>query len=102
MPEKEYVICRTTAGSNFAGFLESREGRNAVLTQVQRLRVELRSQPTQPPERGIYMPLERLTVTGVMEIFPVTPVGRALIEAGHVLFFVVPGQSDAFDKIRRA
>ena len=102
MPEKEYVIIETTVGSWFAGYLESREGTNAVLTQAQRLRVELGSPQGRSLELGTTrVPIDRLAFKTVMDSFPVTPEGQALIEAGHVQFFVQPGQPDAFDKIRR-
>ena len=89
MPEK-YVIVRTYSAGVFAGTLESRNGREVVLTNARRiwywsgaaslseLAVRGTSRPTQCK---VPVAVPRVELLEVIEILDTTPAARASIEA---------------------
>ena len=87
--EKQYVIARTYAAGVFAGFLKSRNGKEAVLNNVRRiwywagaaslsqLAMEGTSKPT---ECKFPIAVEEVTLTEVIEILKVTQKAQKSIE----------------------
>lgn len=85
-----YVIVRTYSAGCFAGTLEGRDGKEAVLTDARRLWYwsgaaslsELAVSGTSDP-RGCKFPVAvpRITLTEVIEIIEATDVARTSIEA---------------------
>ena len=92
MPEKseKYVIVRTYSAGVFAGTLESRNGREVVLTNARRIWYwrgaaslsELAVRGTSRP-RDCKFPVAvpSVTLTEAIEILDTTPAARASIEA---------------------
>ena len=86
---ERYVICRTYSAGVFAGVLESRKGREVVLTQARRLWYwsgaaslsELAVRGTsRPSECKFPVPVPRVELLEAIEILDVTPEARLSIE----------------------
>jgi hypothetical protein len=86
---ERYVICRTYSAGVFAGVLESRQGREVVLTQARRLWYwsgaaslsELAVRGTsRPSECKFPVPVPRVELLEAIEILDVTPEARLSIE----------------------
>ena len=85
----EYVIVRTYSAGVFAGTLESREGREAVMTNARRIwywagaaslsELALRG-TARPRDCKFPAPVMRVLLTEVIEVLAVTPEARASIE----------------------
>lgn len=84
-----YVICRTYSAGVFAGTLESRDGKEVVLTNARRLWYwdgaaslsQLAQTGTTKPKKCIFpTPVDRVTLTEAIEILDVTPEARKSIE----------------------
>ena len=89
MPEK-YVIVRTYSAGVFAGTLESRNGREVVLTNARRIWYwsgaaslsELAVRGTSRPNQCKFpVAVPRVELLEVLEILDTTPAARASIEA---------------------
>ena len=89
MPEK-YVIVRTYSAGVFAGTLESRNGREVVLTNARRIWYwsgaaslsELAVRGTSRPNQCKFpVAVPRVELLEVIEILDTTPAARASIEA---------------------
>lgn len=91
MPKKEssYVICRSTAGV-FAGNLESRNGKEVIMTNARRLWYwagasslsQLAMEGTKKPETCKFPCLvERVELLETIEILYVTPTARKSINS---------------------
>ena len=87
---KPYVIVRTYSAGVFAGTLESRTGKECVMTGVRRLWYwvgaaslsQLAMTGTSKPESCKFpIEVERITLTEAIEILDVTPEARASIAA---------------------
>ena len=85
---KPYVIVRTTSAGVFAGTLESRDGRECILTNARRLWYwqgaaslsQLAMTGTSKPTGCKFPPeVSRVTLTEAIEILDVTDVARASI-----------------------
>ena len=85
-----YVIVRTYSAGCFAGELESREGREAVLRQARRLWLwagaatlsQLAVTGTsRPTDCKFPTAVDRITLTEVIEVIEVTDVARKSIES---------------------
>src|SRR5574337_1075218 len=90
MGEQKYVIVRTYSAGVFAGTLESREGREVVLTDARRLwywagaasLAELAVRGTSKPKECKFpIAVPRVTLLEAIEILDVTPEARASIAA---------------------
>lgn len=90
MAEKKFVICRTYSAGVFAGFLESREGKEAVLTNARRLWYwdgaaslsQLAMEGTKKPKTCKFpIAVDRVELTEVIEILDVRPEAQKSIEA---------------------
>ena len=88
--DKKYVIVRTYSAGVFAGFLESREGKEVTLTKVRRLWYwsgaaslsQLAEMGTcNPKDCKFPDPVSRIVLTEAIEILDVTEVAQASIEA---------------------
>lgn len=86
----EYVIVRTYSAGCFAGTLESRDGKEAVLTEARRLHTwygaaslsQLAVTGTSKPDQCLFpAPVPSVLLTEVIEIIAVTEAGRASIES---------------------
>ena len=87
---KRYVIVRTYSAGVFAGFLDSRNGKEVVMTEARRLWYwqgaaslsQLAMTGTSKPE-GCRFPaaVDRVELMEAIEILAVTPQARASIEA---------------------
>lgn len=84
-----YVICRTYSAGVFAGTLESREGKEVVLTNARRLWYwdgaaslsQLAQSGTSKPKKCKFpTPVDRVTLTEAIEILDVTPEAQKSIE----------------------
>jgi len=85
-----YVIVRTYSAGCFAGELEAREGKEAVLRQARRLWYwagaatlsQLATTGTSRPEDCQFPPaVDRITLTEVIEVIEVTDAARKSIES---------------------
>ena len=90
---KKYVIVRTYSAGVFAGTLESRDGKEVVLSNARRLwywagAASLSqlavSGTTNPTACKFPIAVTSVTLTEAIEILDVTPGGRASIEAVKV------------------
>ena len=87
MNKQKYII-RTDRAGVFYGFIESREGSEAVLTDARRVWrwegatdcIQLAMEGCKPSSK-LTAPAESLTVLGVIEIIPVTDAARARMDA---------------------
>jgi hypothetical protein len=88
--KKKYVIVRTYSAGVFAGLLESRKGKEAVLTEARRLWFwrgaaslsELAVRGTsKPSECKFPVEVPRVELTEVIEVLDVTSEARKSIEA---------------------
>lgn len=86
----KYVIVRTYSAGVFAGTLESRDGKECVVTDARRLwywrgAASLSQMAvggtSRPAECKFPAPVPRVTLTEAIEILDVTPEARASIEA---------------------
>jgi hypothetical protein len=90
MNEKRYVIVRTYSAGVFAGTLESRDGKEAILTNARRLWYwagaaslsQLAVEGVKKPEECKF-PIEvpKVELTEVIEVLDVTPEAKANIAA---------------------
>ena len=87
--EPRYVIVRTYSAGVFAGFLESRSGREVVLTDARRIWAwagaaslsQLAMEGTSKPDECKFpCPVTRVELLEAIEILDVTPVAKASIE----------------------
>jgi len=87
---KKWQIVRTYSAGVFAGFVESRKGREVVMTQARRIWYwagaaslsELATTGTSKPgECKFPVPVARIVLTEAIEILDVTPTARKSIEA---------------------
>lgn len=85
---KEYVIVRTYSAGVFAGYLESREGKEAVVSDARRLWYwEGAASLSQLANEGVKLPgkckfpaeVPRVTLTEAIEILPVSEEARKSI-----------------------
>lgn len=85
----KYVIVRTYSAGVFAGTLESRNGREVVMTDARRLWYwegaaslsELAQRGTSQPDKCKFpVPVSRVELLEAIEILDVTPEARASIE----------------------
>ena len=90
---KKYVIVRTYSAGVFAGTLESRDGKEVVLSNARRLWYWVGaaslsqlavSGTTNPTACKFPIAVTSVTLTEAIEILDVTPEGRASIEAVKV------------------
>lgn len=90
MKKARYVIVRTYSAGVFAGELESRKGKDAVLTKARRLWYwsgaaslsQLAMEGTKDPANCKFpMPVDRVELTEVIEIIDARPEARKSIEA---------------------
>ena len=90
---KKYVIVRSYSAGVFAGTLESRDGKEVVLSNARRLWYwagaaslsQLAVSGTTKPEACKFpVAVPSVTLTEAIEILDVTPEGRASIEAVKV------------------
>lgn len=90
---KEYVIARTYSAGVFAGYLELREGKEAVLTDVRRLWYwSGAASLSQLANEGVKKPSEckfpaevpSVTLTEVIEILPVSAEAKKSIDSVKV------------------
>lgn len=86
---KKFVICRTYSAGVFAGTLESRDGKEAVLTNARRLWYwdgaaslsQLAMQGTKKPKTCKFpIAVDRVELTEAIEILDVTPEAQKSIE----------------------
>ena len=91
--KKRYVIVRTYSAGVFAGTLESRKGKEVVLSTARRLWFwsgaaslsQLASSGTSNPSGCKFpVPVSLITLLEAIEILDVTPAGRASIEAVEI------------------
>ena len=89
MSEKKYVICRTYSAGVFAGHLESREGKEVVLTNARRLWYwdgaaslsQLAMEGTKKPKTCKFpIAVDRVELTEAIEILDVTAEAQKSIE----------------------
>ncbi|MBK9216945.1 MAG: hypothetical protein IPM59_15395 [Chloracidobacterium sp.] len=87
--DKKYVICRTYSAGVFAGFLESRNGKEVVLTNARRLWYwdgaaslsQLAMEGTKQPKTCKFPDRrDRVELTEAIEILDVTPEAQKSIE----------------------
>jgi hypothetical protein len=87
--KKKYVIVRTYSAGVFAGYIESRKGKEVVMTEARRLWYwKGASSLSQLAMEGVKCPLEckfpvamdRVELTEVIEIIDVTPAAKASID----------------------
>lgn len=87
--EKKFVICRTYSAGVFAGLLESREGKEVVLTKARRLWYwagaaslsQLAMEGTKKPKDCKFpVAVDRVELTEAIEILDVTPEAQKSIE----------------------
>lgn len=87
---KPYVICRTYSAGVFAGFLESRKGKEVTLTNARRLWYwagaaslsQLAVTGTSNPSSCKFpVAVPRVQLTEAIEILDVTPAAKKSIEA---------------------
>jgi hypothetical protein len=87
--KKRYVICRTYSAGVFAGTLEQRKGKEAVLTNARRLwrwagaasLSQLAVEGTKKPgECKFPVAVPRVELTEVVEVLDVTPAAKKSIE----------------------
>lgn len=88
--QQSYVIVRTYSAGVFAGTLESRAGKEVVLTDARRIwywsgAASLSQMAvegvTDPQNCKFAMPVPRVTLTEAIEILDVTPAARRNIES---------------------
>ena len=88
--KKRYVIVRTYSAGVFAGYLESRKGKEVTLTAARRLWYwagaaslsQLAVNGTSKPSQCKFpVPVSRIELTEAIEIIDVSPEARASIEA---------------------
>jgi hypothetical protein len=86
---KKFVICRTYTAGVFAGTLESREGKEVVLTNARRLWYwtgaaslsQLAMEGTKTPKTCKFpIAVDRVELTEAIEILDVTPEAQKSIE----------------------
>lgn len=89
MSDKKFVICRTYTAGVFAGTLESREGKEVVLTNARRLWYwdgaaslsQLAQEGTKKPKTCKFpCAVDKVTLTEAIEILDVTPEAQKSIE----------------------
>lgn len=89
MKPGDYIICRTYSAGVFAGTLESREGREVVLTNARRIWYwsgaaslsQLAMEGTKDPGNCKFpCPVNRVILTEAIELLEVTPEARKSIE----------------------
>jgi len=89
MEKGQYVIVRTYSAGVFAGTLESRDGKEVVLTEARRIWYwagaaslsQLAMEGTSKPRECKFpTPVTRVTLTEVIEILEVTPEAQKSIE----------------------
>ena len=77
----EFVICRTYSAGVFAGYLEKREGKEAILRKARRIWYwdgaaslsQLATEGTSKPENCKFpCEVDKVTLTEVIEILPIT------------------------------
>lgn len=88
--QKRYVIARTYSAGVFAGYLEDRNGKEAVITEARRLwywagaaslsQLAVKG-PSRPKDCKFPVAVPRIELTEVIEILDVTPEGKASIES---------------------
>ncbi len=87
--QSKFVICRTYSAGVFAGFLESRDGKEVVLTKARRLwrwygaasLSQLAMEGTkQPKDCKFPVAVDRVELTEAIEILDVTPEAQKSIE----------------------
>lgn len=87
--ENEYKIVRTYTAGVFAGFIESRNGKEVVMTNARRLWYwagaaslsQLAMEGTKKPKDCKFpMPVEKVTLTEAIEILDVTPKAKESIQ----------------------
>lgn len=87
--KKRFVICRTYSAGVFAGYLESRTGKEAVLTNARRLWYwagaaslsQLAMEGTKRPKDCKFpVAVDRVELTEAIEILDVTPDAQKSIE----------------------
>jgi hypothetical protein len=87
---KRYVIVRTYSAGVFAGILESRSGREVVMTNARRIWYwegaaslsELAQRGTSKPDKCKFpCPVDRVELLEAIEILDCTPEARANIES---------------------
>lgn len=89
MSTTKFIICRTYTAGVFAGFLESREGKEVVLTKARRLWYwagaaslsQLAQEGTKKPKECKFpVAVDRVTLTEAIELLDVTPEAQKSIE----------------------
>lgn len=89
MSKKKFVICRTYSAGVFAGYLDSREGKEVVLTNARRLWYwdgaaslsQLAMEGTKKPKTCKFpVAIDRVELTEAIEILDVTPEAQKSIE----------------------
>lgn len=89
----EYIIVRTYSAGVFAGYLESRDGKEATLRQARRIYYwegaaslsQLAMEGTSKPERCKFpIAVDRVVLTEAIELLAVTEKARKSIEAVKV------------------
>ncbi|MEQ1644258.1 MAG: hypothetical protein ABL959_12495 [Pyrinomonadaceae bacterium] len=87
--QQKFVICRTYSAGVFAGFLESRNGKEVVLTNARRLwrwygaasLSQLAMEGTkQPKDCKFPVAVDRVELTEAIEILDVTPEAKKSID----------------------
>lgn len=87
--QQKFVICRTYSAGVFAGFLESRNGKEVVLTKARRLwrwygaasLSQLAMEGTkQPKDCKFPVAVDRVELTEAIEILDVTPEAQKSID----------------------
>lgn len=87
--QQKFVICRTYSAGVFAGFLESRNGKEVVLTKARRLwrwygaasLSQLAMEGTkQPKDCKFPVAVDRVELTEAIEILDVTPEAKKSID----------------------
>ena len=93
MSDSKYVIVRTHSAGVFAGLLESRKGREVVLTDARRIYYwagaatlsQLAMEGTKKPDECKFpCAVDRVELLEAIEILDVTPQARASIEGVKV------------------
>jgi hypothetical protein len=93
MNDKKFVIVRTFSAGVFAGYIESRNGREVVMTDARRLWYwKGAASLSQLAEEGVKCPSEckfptpvkRVELLEVIEILDVTPAAKASIDSVKV------------------
>lgn len=89
MKPGDYIICRTYSAGVFAGVLESRKGKEVVLTNARRLWYwsgaaslsQLAMEGTKAPKGCKFpTPVNRVLLTEAIELLEVTPIAQESIQ----------------------